>query len=80
MNCGPTPDEKDIDLESGTVRVLHGKGDRFRTVGIDAGATDLIREWLACRAEASSRHCRSARLRLLPRLWRGASPMVGFTA
>ena len=40
---------KDIDLDAGTVRVLHGKGDRSRTVGIDAGATDLIRTWLKVR-------------------------------
>jgi len=44
---------KDVDLDSGTIRVLHGKGDRFRTVGIDSGATDLIREWLAVRNSSS---------------------------
>jgi site-specific recombinase XerD len=41
---------KDVDLDSGTIRVLHGKGDKFRTVGIDAGATDMIKEWLEVRA------------------------------
>ncbi|MHC5054597.1 MAG: tyrosine-type recombinase/integrase [Planctomycetota bacterium] len=40
---------KDVDLDAGTIRVLHGKGDRSRTVGIDAGATDLIRTWLEVR-------------------------------
>lgn len=29
---------KDIDLDRGTVTVLHGKGDRRRTVGLDPGA------------------------------------------
>ena len=41
---------KDIDLDAGTVRVLHGKGDQARTVGIDEGAAALIREWLDKRA------------------------------
>jgi integrase len=40
---------KDVDLDAGTIRVLHGKGDRSRTVGIDAGATDLIKMWLKVR-------------------------------
>jgi len=35
---------KDVDLDAGTIRVLHGKGDRSRTVGIDVGATDLIKD------------------------------------
>jgi integrase len=39
----------DVDLDAGTIRVLHGKGDRSRTVGIDAGATDLIKMWLKVR-------------------------------
>ncbi len=30
---------KDVDLAVGSVTVLHGKGDRRRTVGIDPGAT-----------------------------------------
>ncbi len=37
---------KDIDLEAGTVRVLHGKGDRSRTVGIDPAAAALVDRWL----------------------------------
>jgi site-specific recombinase XerD len=44
---------KDVDLDSGTIRVLHGKGDRSRTVGVDSCATDLIREWLAVRNSSS---------------------------
>jgi integrase/recombinase XerD len=29
---------KDLDRKAGTVRVLHGKGDKSRTVGLDDGA------------------------------------------
>lgn len=31
---------KDLDRKGGTLRVLHGKGDRARTVGLDSGAVD----------------------------------------
>ena len=37
---------KDVDLEAGTIAVLHGKGDRDRTVGLDAMACDVIAHWL----------------------------------
>jgi site-specific recombinase XerD len=37
----------DVDLDAGTVRVLHGKGDRARTVGMDDGAAGLIARWLS---------------------------------
>ncbi len=37
---------KDIDHDKGTVRVLHGKGDKARTVGIDAGALAILDQWL----------------------------------
>lgn len=40
---------KDLDLDSGAVRVLYGKGGYSRTVGIDPGAAELIRAWLAAR-------------------------------
>ncbi len=39
----------DLDAETGSVRVLHGKGDRARTVGLDAGAFALVESWLECR-------------------------------
>jgi site-specific recombinase XerD len=39
----------DIDLAAGTVRVLHGKGDRARTVGIDQAAVDVIDRWIQVR-------------------------------
>ena len=40
---------KDLDRQAGTIRVLHGKGDTARTVGLDAGAWALLELWLACR-------------------------------
>ncbi len=39
----------DLDAETGAIRVLHGKGDRARTVGLDAGAFALVETWLECR-------------------------------
>ena len=41
---------KDLDLESGSIRVLHGKGGRARTVGIDPGWAEIVSEWTATRA------------------------------
>ncbi len=41
---------KDVDREAGTLRVLHGKGDKSRTVGIDAGGFALVERWLDVRA------------------------------
>ncbi len=40
---------KDIDFASGAIRVLHGKGDKARTVGIDAGAIEFVQRWLEMR-------------------------------
>jgi integrase len=37
---------RDLDIDRGAVTVLHGKGDRSRTVGIDAGAVALLAPWL----------------------------------
>jgi site-specific recombinase XerD len=36
----------DVDLEQATVRVLHGKGDRSRLVGLDVSAQALLERWL----------------------------------
>ncbi len=41
---------KDLELDEGVVRVLHGKGGRSRTVGIDSGATAIIERWLDARS------------------------------
>ena len=37
---------KDIDPQLGTITVLHGKGDRRRTVGVDPGAMAIIQRWM----------------------------------
>ena len=40
---------KDVELHAGTIRVLRGKGNRDRTVGLDQGAAALLDLWLARR-------------------------------
>lgn len=40
---------KDVDLDAGTITVLHGKGDRARTVGIDPDALAVIEHWIQLR-------------------------------
>lgn len=40
---------KDLDAVAGSVRVLHGKGDRARTVGLDASAFAAVDRWLETR-------------------------------
>lgn len=42
---------KDLDRKAGTVRVLHGKGDKARTVGLDDGAWAILELWLRCRRD-----------------------------
>ena len=42
---------KDIDSRTGTVRMLHGKGDLARTVGLDPGAFAVIERWLDTHAK-----------------------------
>lgn len=37
---------RDVDLEAGTVRVRHGKGDRSRTVGLDQQTAALLARWI----------------------------------
>lgn len=36
----------DVDLAAGELRVLHGKGDRSRTVGVDPTAAALLEDWM----------------------------------
>ncbi|MGI8592761.1 MAG: tyrosine-type recombinase/integrase, partial [Solirubrobacteraceae bacterium] len=37
---------KDVDSAQGTLTVLHGKGDRRRTVGMDPAAFALLERWV----------------------------------
>src|SRR5262245_24703838 len=37
---------KDCDTQRGTVRVLHGKGDKSRLVGVDPEAAAVLQRWL----------------------------------
>lgn len=40
---------KDLNVESGTVTVLHGKGNKRRVVGMDEKAFSIINDWLSVR-------------------------------
>jgi site-specific recombinase XerD len=40
---------KDVDLDADTLVVQHGKGDKRRVVGLDAGAAALLGRWLDMR-------------------------------
>jgi site-specific recombinase XerD len=40
---------KDVDLANGTLIVQHGKGDKRRVVGVDAGTAALLQRWLDVR-------------------------------
>lgn len=39
----------DIDLDDASIRILHGKGDKARTVGVDDGALMHIARWIDAR-------------------------------
>lgn len=40
---------KDVDESSGSVTILHGKGDRRRAVGLDPGAMAMVMRWVDVR-------------------------------
>src|SRR2546428_7080769 len=42
---------KDLDRAAGTLVVLHGKGGKRRTIGLDAGAFAVVERWLDVRAK-----------------------------
>jgi site-specific recombinase XerD len=46
----------DVNADRGTVRVLHGKNDRDRTVGIDDGALAVLQLWLERRRSLGFRN------------------------
>jgi site-specific recombinase XerD len=46
---------KDIDLESGTITSLHGKGDKRRVIGIDKRACAELARWMQLRAKLGAR-------------------------
>jgi site-specific recombinase XerD len=46
---------KDVDAETGRVRILRGKGQRTRTTVLDPGAVAVVREWMAEREKLSTR-------------------------
>lgn len=41
---------KDLDEKGQTVRVLHGKGDKSRTVGLDREAWAIVKKWIEVRS------------------------------
>ena len=41
--------DADIDMRGGTIRILHGKGAKARTVGIDYQAIEVIQTWINAR-------------------------------
>lgn len=53
MRCKEALDlyPKDMELDVGTIRILHGKGDQSRVIGMDPKACLYIREWMEERAE-----------------------------
>ena len=53
---------KDLDVAAGSVTVLHGKGDRRRTVGIDPGAIRVVDAWVERRRALGIQPVRSAAL------------------
>ena len=46
----------DINPALGTIRVLHGKGDKARTVSIDDGGMAIVQRWIDARARLGHRH------------------------
>lgn len=42
---------KDLNADAGTIRVLHGKGNKSRLIGLDAGAWAVLQVWLERRSQ-----------------------------
>jgi len=45
----------DVNAERNTIRVLHGKGDKVRTVGMDDGGMAMVQRWMDARARLGHR-------------------------
>jgi site-specific recombinase XerD len=45
---------RDLNLATGEIRILHGKGDRFRIAGIDPGAAAMIEAWMRVRSRMTT--------------------------
>jgi len=46
---------KDLDLAGGSLRVLHGKGDKARTAPLPSDAAEAVDRWLDCRKPRAHR-------------------------
>jgi integrase/recombinase XerD len=46
----------DVDAARGTIRVLHGKGNRARTIGLDPGAMAVVQRWADARRASGIRN------------------------
>lgn len=46
--------EREIDRDAGMLTVLHGKGDKSRTVGIDPMAMSIVSQWIDARRQLAS--------------------------
>ena len=46
----------DINPANGTIRILHGKGDRDRVVGISPGSMAIVQRWMDTRAALGHGH------------------------
>lgn len=73
---------KDLDRAAGTVRVLHGKGDKARTVALDDGAWSILEVWLERRKALGINgrrplFCSLKGKRLLPNYCRGLFTRLG---
>jgi integrase len=50
---------KDVDVDRGTVTILHGKGGKRRTVGVDPEALAVVEQWLTRRKQLGLHRRRS---------------------